>query len=56
MQINNPISIPAGITRDLFGEGDGHHSIHGKPGDLLIALKIKPHPYFVRSEFNIITD
>lgn len=45
------IKVPAGVddgTRlRISGEGEaGHHG--GPPGDLYVALKVRPHPYFER--------
>ena len=36
--------------------GKGHFSPHGPPGDLMIKVKVKEHPYFKRDKYDIHTD
>jgi len=36
--------------------GKGHVSKHGPPGDLMIKIRVKEHPYFKREKFDIHTD
>lgn len=31
----------------------GNFSLRGDPGDLLIKINVKPHPYFTRQGFDI---
>lgn len=41
---------------NLRMNGKGHTSRHGPPGDLMIKVKVKDHPYFKRDKFDIHTD
>ncbi len=34
----------------------GHYSPVGPPGDLMVQIKVKPHPYFKRDGSDINTD
>ena len=34
----------------------GNFSVNGPPGDLMIQIKVKPHPYFKRDGSDINTD
>ena len=50
------ISIPAGINHGqkikMTGEGEAGEN-GGSPGDLYIVVYVKPHPIFVREEYDI---
>lgn len=52
------ISIPKGVDNgvNLRVAKKGHSSITGTAGDLMIAVKVKAHPYFKRDSFDILTD
>jgi DnaJ-class molecular chaperone len=41
---------------NLRMNGKGHTSKYGPPGDLMIKVKVKDHPYFKRDKFDIHTD
>jgi len=50
------VKIPAGITdgTKVKVRGRGHPSPNGGPaGDLLVAVKVKPHPVFTRDGLNL---
>ena len=36
--------------------GKGHYSLQGMSGDLMISINVKPHTYFKRDNFDILTD
>lgn len=42
------VNIPKGVDNDvnLRVAKKGHHIAAGIAGDLLISIKVKPHPYF----------
>lgn len=53
------VSIPAGIETGmrLRLSHEGEHGINGgPPGDLYVAIKVKPHPYFTRKGNDILYD
>ncbi len=52
------VSIPKGVDSgvNLRMSKKGNFSINGDPGDLLIKVNVKPHPFFRRSGFDIISD
>lgn len=56
--VKETINIPKGVDNDvnLRVSKKGNFSIMGQPGDLLINIKVKPHPYFKRDGFDIRTD
>ena len=50
------VKVPAGITdgQKLKVKGKGQQSPNGGPaGDLVVAIKVKPHPVFVRDGDNV---
>jgi len=53
------VTIPAGIESGmrLRLSHEGEHGINGgPPGDLYVALKVKPHPHFIRKGQDILYD
>jgi DnaJ-class molecular chaperone len=52
------VNIPKGVDNDvnLRVSKKGHHPAQGPAGDLLINIKVKPHPYFRREGSDIHTD
>lgn len=34
----------------------GNFALNGEPGDLLIKINVRPHPYFKREGYDIYTD
>ena len=53
------VSIPAGIdTGSLIRlSGQGEPGINaGAPGDLLVSIRVSPHPYFRRDRLNLLLD
>ena len=58
MMVKEQISIPKGVEQgvNLRLSKKGNYYIRGEPGDLLIKLNIRPHPYFKREGVDIHTD
>lgn len=52
------INIPKGVDNgvNLRVSKKGHSGLGGPPGDLMIQVKVKPHPYFKRDGSDILTD
>ena len=52
------ISVPKGVDSgiNLRVSKKGHYVPNGTPGDLLIHVKVKAHPYFRREGSDIHTD
>ena len=52
------ITIPKGVDSgvNLRMSKKGNFSLRGDAGDLLIKVKVKPHPYFKRDAADIITE
>ena len=52
------VNIPKGVDNNvnLRVAKKGHNQPMGTPGDLLVNLQVKPHPYFKRENFDIHTD
>ena len=52
------MTIPKGVDNgvNLRVSRKGHFSTMGPPGDLMIAVKVKPHPYFKRDGYDIHTE
>ncbi len=51
------VTIPAGIDdgQTISIHGQGHKGTNGGPaGDLLVTVRVLPHPYFERDEFSVI--
>jgi molecular chaperone DnaJ len=59
MNINSKenINIPKGVddNNNLRLQKKGHYSSNGQHGDLYVKIKIKPHTYFKREQFDIYT-
>lgn len=57
-QVKEVITIPKGVDSgvNLRMSKKGNFSLRGEPGDLLIKVNVKPHPYFKREGSDIITD
>lgn len=58
MMVKESITIPKGVENgiNLRLSKKGNFYIRGEPGDLLIKLNIRPHPYFKRDGVDIHTD
>ncbi|HCS50250.1 J domain-containing protein [Rubinisphaera sp.] len=55
LEVKIPPGIHDGATIRLAGQGE--HSVTGGPsGDLLVKVKIAPHPYFKREGANLLLD
>jgi len=57
-QVDFEVSVPAGIadgqTLNISGEGDAPLGVaEGISGNLLIAIRVTPHPLLVRDEFDL---
>ena len=52
------INIPKGVddNMNLRIARKGHYSMSGQNGDLFVKIKIKPHQYFRREQFDIHTN
>ena len=52
------INIPKGVDNgiNLRVSKKGHYTTAGQPGDLMIQIKVKPHPYFRREGSDIHSD
>ncbi len=51
------INVPKGVddNMNLRLQKKGHYSTNGQHGDLYVKVKIKPHSYFKREQFDIYT-
>ena len=56
--VKETIVIPKGVDNgvNLRMTKKGHSTGQGPPGDLMIQIKVKPHPYFKRDGSDIHTD
>jgi molecular chaperone DnaJ len=56
--VKETINIPKGVDNgvNLRVSKKGHFSPVGPPGDLMVQIKVKPHPYFKRDGSDIQTD
>ena len=56
--VKETINIPKGVDNgvNLRVSKKGHYSPVGPPGDLMVQIKVKPHPYFKRDGSDIHTD
>lgn len=56
--VKETINIPKGVDNsvNLRISKKGHFSTMGPPGDLMIEVKVKSHPYFKREDADIHTD
>jgi DnaJ-class molecular chaperone len=56
--VKETVNIPKGVDTgvNLRISKKGHFSPSGPPGDLMLAVKVKPHPYFRREGSDIHTD
>jgi molecular chaperone DnaJ len=56
-QAKESINIPKGVddNMNLRLQKKGHYSTNGQNGDLYVKVKIKPHAYFKREQFDIYT-
>lgn len=56
--VKETINIPKGVDSgvNLRVSKKGHFSTVGPPGDLMVNVKVKPHPYFKRDGSDIHTD
>jgi len=56
--VKETINIPKGVDNgvNLRVSKKGHSGLGGPPGDLMVAVKVKPHPYFKRDGSDILTD
>jgi molecular chaperone DnaJ len=55
--VKETINIPKGVddNMNLRLQKKGHYSANGQHGDLYVKVKIKPHSYFKREQFDIHT-
>jgi len=56
--VKENVSIPKGVDSgvNLRVSKKGNFSTMGPPGDLLIKVLVKPHPFFKREGSDIFTD
>jgi len=56
--VKETINVPKGVDNgvNLRVSKKGHFSPVGPPGDLMVQIKVKPHPYFKRDGSDINTD
>jgi molecular chaperone DnaJ len=56
--VKETITIPKGVDNgvNLRVSKKGHFSPVGPSGDLMVQIKVKPHPYFKRDGSDILTD
>ena len=52
--INIPKGVDSGINLRISKKG--HYAAMGPPGDLMVQVKVKPHPFFRRDGSDILTD
>lgn len=57
-QVKETINIPKGVDNgvNLRVSKKGNSGLGGPPGDLMIQVKVKPHPYFKRDGSDIHTN
>ena len=57
-RVKETVSIPKGVNSgiNLRLSGKGNFSPNGLAGDLMLKISVKPHPYFKRDGFDILTD
>jgi len=55
IQVDIPAGVEDGITLQLRGEGDVGE-LGAPPGDLYILLRVDPHAFFKRSQYDILLD
>ena len=57
-RVKETINIPRGVNTgiNLRMNKKGHWSEQGRSGDLMIKISVKPHSYFKRDNFDILTD
>ena len=57
-QAKETITVPKGVDNgvNLRISKKGHTSLGGTPGDLMVQVKVKPHPYFKRDGSDIHTE
>ena len=55
IQVDIPAGVEDGITLQLRGEGDAGE-LGSPPGDLYILLRVDPHEFFKRSQYDILLD
>ena len=56
-QVSETINIPKGVDTgvNLRVSKKGHSGLGGSTGDLMVQVKVKPHPYFKRDGSDILT-
>lgn len=55
LSVNIPAGIESGMRLRLTNEGE--HGVHGgPPGDLYVAITVKPHPIFTRKGNDVVCD
>ena len=52
LRVNIPAGVDTGSRIKLTGEGE-HGSSGGAPGDLYIVLRVAPHPFFQREDYDL---
>jgi molecular chaperone DnaJ len=56
--VKETVTVPKGVNTgiNLRLNGKGHYTSTGPSGDLMISITVKPHTYFRRDNFDILTD
>ena len=56
--VRETVTIPKGVDNgvNLRMTKKGNQTTKGDAGDLLIKVVVRPHPYFKREGYDIITD
>ncbi|MFN3406413.1 MAG: molecular chaperone DnaJ [Caldimicrobium sp.] len=55
LSINIPPGVEDGTIFRLTGEGEAG-SLGGRPGDLYVRVRVKPHPFFKREHNNVLSE
>lgn len=57
-RVKETVNIPRGVNTgiNLRMHKKGHWAQSGVSGDLMLKVTVKPHPYFKRDNFDILTD
>lgn len=55
--MSETINIPKGVDTgvNLRVSKKGHSGVGGQAGDLMVQIKVKPHPYFKRDGSDILS-
>ena len=57
-KVQETINVPKGVNSgvNLRMSKKGHYSLHGPSGDLMVKINVRPHEYFKRDNYDILTD